>query len=146
MLAQDEKNLRSFLSILDWMQWTKKPSHATVPLKVPKREIFVTEFFTLSKIICVGDYRTEPALAAGWQFSKFFVIAEPSLKLFPWAESTAKIIFRILSHQQKLFSHAECTLKNNSKFSKFFAMAETSLKMISFMLGHRQKYFPHAES
>ncbi len=26
------KNLRSFLSILDRMQWAKKPSHATVPL------------------------------------------------------------------------------------------------------------------
>ncbi len=29
------KNLRSFLSILDRMQWTKKTSHATVPSKLP---------------------------------------------------------------------------------------------------------------
>jgi hypothetical protein len=32
ILAQHEKNLRSFLSILDRMQWKKKPSHTTVLL------------------------------------------------------------------------------------------------------------------
>jgi hypothetical protein len=31
-----------------------------VPLKVPKREIFVTELFLLSDPIWVGDLRTEP--------------------------------------------------------------------------------------
>jgi hypothetical protein len=30
------------------------------PLKVPKREIFVTELFILSDPIWVGDLRTEP--------------------------------------------------------------------------------------
>jgi hypothetical protein len=31
-----------------------------IHLKVPKREIFVTELFTLSDPIWVGDLRTEP--------------------------------------------------------------------------------------
>ena len=31
-----------------------------IPLKVPKREIFVTELFILSDPIWVGDLRTEP--------------------------------------------------------------------------------------
>jgi hypothetical protein len=30
------------------------------PLKVPKREISVTELFTLSDLIWIGDMRTEP--------------------------------------------------------------------------------------
>jgi hypothetical protein len=37
-----------------------KNSHAWAPLKVPKREIFVTELFILSDPIWVGDLRTEP--------------------------------------------------------------------------------------
>jgi hypothetical protein len=32
----------------------------TVHLKVPKREIFVTELFTLSDPIWIGDMRIEP--------------------------------------------------------------------------------------
>ncbi len=36
ILAQHEKNLISFLSILDRMQWAKKPSHATVPLRMDR--------------------------------------------------------------------------------------------------------------
>jgi hypothetical protein len=32
----------------------------TFYLKVPKREIFVTELFTLSDSIWIGDMRTEP--------------------------------------------------------------------------------------
>ncbi len=35
-------------------------SKFTSPLKVPKREIFVTELLILSDPICVGDLRTEP--------------------------------------------------------------------------------------
>ncbi len=34
--------------------------HLWAPLKVPKREIFVTELFILSDPIWVGDMRTEP--------------------------------------------------------------------------------------
>ncbi len=36
--------------------------HSTIAatLKVPKREIFVTELFTLSDPIWIGDMRTEP--------------------------------------------------------------------------------------
>ncbi len=37
-----------------------KNSHAWAPLKVPKREIFVTELYILSDPIWVGDLRTEP--------------------------------------------------------------------------------------
>jgi hypothetical protein len=34
--------------------------HYPLPLKVPKREIFVTELFTQSDPIWIGDMRTEP--------------------------------------------------------------------------------------
>jgi hypothetical protein len=37
-----------------------RKSRGTVPLKVPKREIFVTELFILSDPIWVGDLRNEP--------------------------------------------------------------------------------------
>jgi hypothetical protein len=34
--------------------------HQRLTLQVPKREIFVTELFTLSDSICIGDLRIEP--------------------------------------------------------------------------------------
>jgi hypothetical protein len=37
-----------------------KNSHAWTPLKVPKREIFVTELIILSHPIWIGDLRNEP--------------------------------------------------------------------------------------
>ena len=40
------------------LQWSEP--HAKSYLKVPKREIFVTELFTLSDPICIGDLRIEP--------------------------------------------------------------------------------------
>jgi hypothetical protein len=45
----DKKKLKSLLSILDTIEWLKKPSHATVPLKlslIPK--IFTSFFFIFS--------------------------------------------------------------------------------------------------
>jgi hypothetical protein len=44
-------------------------------LKVPKHEIFVTEFFILSDPIWVGDLRTKP--------KKPFVYAEYAVKIIP---------------------------------------------------------------
>ena len=47
-----------------WVRFVQKTraknSHAWAPLKVPKREIFVTELFVLSDPIWVGDLRNEP--------------------------------------------------------------------------------------
>ncbi len=43
-----KKNLRSFLSFLDWMQWAKNPSHATVPLS------HVTYKGELNCLTCAG--------------------------------------------------------------------------------------------
>jgi hypothetical protein len=34
IVIQIEKNFRFFLSIVDWFDEAKKPSHATVPLKI----------------------------------------------------------------------------------------------------------------
>jgi hypothetical protein len=49
ILAQHEKNLRSFLSILDRMQWAKKPSHATVPLnRVKPSSLNTNGFFCIN--------------------------------------------------------------------------------------------------
>ena len=41
------------------MVLAKKPSHATVPLKVPKREIFLTELIILRYPIWTGDLGTK---------------------------------------------------------------------------------------
>jgi hypothetical protein len=40
--------------------WIEVPNRILVHLKVPKREIFVTEFFILGDPIWVGDLRTKP--------------------------------------------------------------------------------------
>jgi hypothetical protein len=57
-LAQHEKNLRSFLSILDRMQWAKKAYHATVLLTTEGRErermvvIFTKEYLDKYLVVC----------------------------------------------------------------------------------------------
>ncbi len=43
-----------------FINFLNPPSHRGHLLKVPKREIFVTELFILSDPIWVGDLRTEP--------------------------------------------------------------------------------------
>jgi hypothetical protein len=51
-----------------------KLSHACVPLKVPKREIFITELYILSYPNWVGDLRTEPKIPFVFSVRLIFAI------------------------------------------------------------------------
>ena len=59
MLALKSPTYRYFMIKKSLKSKTSK-SHTWAPLKVPKREIFVTELFTRSDPIWIGDMRTEP--------------------------------------------------------------------------------------
>jgi hypothetical protein len=68
-------------------------------------------------------------------------------------ESSAKIVYRTLSHRKNCFANTQpfgknClgrtqyAVKQVGKFSKLFAMAEPLLKVICRELSHQQKLFP----
>jgi hypothetical protein len=64
-----------------------------VPLKVPKREIFVTELSTLSDPIWVGDLRNEPKNP----FDVNCWVDIPRFAFLAMTEYAVKIIPRLLS-------------------------------------------------
>ena len=78
-------------------------------LKVPKREIFVTELIILSHPIWIGDLRTKAKNRFVWIVRLLFAILffyrwlSVRQKIFRVIEWAAKNFSRILSMRQKLF-------------------------------------------